>query len=152
MNGVPMLPLRDVQAGTPPPWWPPAPGWLWLGAAVLAVAVAVAIWSVRRRRKAARWRRYFDQVVAEAGTPAERLAAISALLRRAARRLDPQADRLQGEAWLHLLDQGLSPPAFAAGPGRLLIDDLYRPQVDPAALAALHALARRRFVQWMVRS
>ena len=51
-----------------------------------------------------------------------------------------------------MLDAGVQPPAFAAGPGRLLLDGLYRREVDAAALEALRVLARRRFLQWMQRA
>ena len=42
------------------------------------------------------------QALARAASPPAQVAAMSELLRRAARRIDPQADRLQGEAWLAL--------------------------------------------------
>ena len=45
---------------------------------------------------------------------------MSDLLRRAARRKDPLADRLQGDDWLRFLDQGMTPPCFEHGPGALL--------------------------------
>lgn len=151
------LVLRDIHQPPPPPWWPPAPGWWLLAALVLALAAwgAWRGWRRRARRRAlAAW---FDRALAEAGSPPAQVAAISELLRRAARRLDPRADRLQGEEWLAFLDA--SPPgrrarrapssAFRDGPGRLLLDGAYRRDVDPRAVAALRALARVRFLQWM---
>ena len=65
------------------------------------------------------------------------------------RRRDPQADRLQGEAWLEFLDRGSKRRDFADGAGRVLLDGAYRREVEPARVAALHDLARRRFLQWM---
>ncbi len=145
------LPLRDVHEPPAPPWWPPAPGW-WAVAAV--VAVLLAGWAAWRWRKARRRRlagRLFDETVAAASTPAAQVAAISALLRRAARRIEPGADALDGEAWLRLLDRGMTGDGFSSGPGALLRDGAFRPAVDAAAVEALHRLARARFVDWMQR-
>jgi len=149
MMQVPPLPLRDVHSGVPPAWWPPAPGW-WLLAALGGLLVLYGVWRWRNGRRRARWAQYFDAALAQAVTPAEQLATISALLRRAARRIDPQADRRQGDDWLRLLDAGLPAPLFAQGPGWWLTEGLYRPQVDPQALETLRPLARQRFVQWML--
>src|SRR5690606_26319507 len=91
------LPLRDVLEPVAPPWWPPAPGW-WIVAGV--VALLLLAWGAWRWRKARRRRlagRLFDQTVDAARTPAAQVAAISALLRRAARQVEPGADVLQGE-------------------------------------------------------
>src|SRR5690606_21767206 len=96
--------LRDIHVPPAPSWWSPAPGW-WLLAAVLLVVAAVLLllrWRRRRRHRAVL--AMFEQHLQAATTPAEQLAAMSELLRRAARRRDPQADRLEGEAWLQWLD------------------------------------------------
>lgn len=61
---------------------------------------------MRRREVAA----IFDDALSAASTPPEQIAAMSELLRRAGRRRDPAADRLQGEAWLEFLDDA-PPPA-----------------------------------------
>lgn len=160
------LVLRDIHAPVAPPWWPPAPGW-WLLAALLVLAVIAWGWW-RRRRRARRQALFalFDAALAGAGTPAEEVAAMSELLRRAARRIEPQADRLQGEAWLEFLDREAAParrlrrpggqqsPAphdFTRGPGRLLLDGAYRAEVDPQAVAALRPLVQARFTRWMAR-
>ena len=91
------LVLRDVHEGTAPPWWPPAPGWWLLLGLVLALLGIWAWhrWRLRRRRQTIL--RLFDEAVARGGTPAEQVAAMSELLRRAARRIDPAADRLEGD-------------------------------------------------------
>jgi len=141
------LPLRDVHLPPPPGWWPPAPGWWWLGAGLLLlVAIAVAI-SWRRRARLRRWERLFVEE-SRGDTAVARIAAISALLRRAARRIDRNADTLTGEAWLRWLD-GPKAQAFSAGPGRALLDHGFRPRGGEAELAALEPLARKRFVQLM---
>jgi hypothetical protein len=80
------------------------------------------------------------------------------LLRRAARRVDASADRLQGDAWLDFLDRpaasakrkrAIRDKSFAQGAGRLLLDGGYRREVEPEQVEALRVLARHRFLQWM---
>ncbi len=138
----PSLVLRDIHQPPAPPWWPPAPGW-WLLAAVLLLAIAAWSWWAARKRKQRRAiAAVFDNTVAAADTPAAQVAAMSELLRRAARRADPNADRLDGEAWLGLVD-------LAEAPGRLLLEGGYRRDVDPRQVDALRPLARARFLQWM---
>ncbi len=143
------LVLRDVHVSPAPSLWPPAPGW-WLLAAVvlllLAGLVAFGQWRKRRRRA---WLGLFDEACAQA-SPAARIAAVSGLLRRAARRIDKQADRLQGDAWLHFLD-GEKRKDFSAGPGRLLLEGGYRKEVDAGDWEAVHDLARKRFLELMAR-
>ncbi|HET6396856.1 MAG TPA: DUF4381 family protein [Pseudoxanthomonas sp.] len=142
------LPLRDVHLPPEPAWWPPAPGWWWLGAAVLALLLGLAARSAWRTWRRRRWTRWFEAACA-GGEPPQRLAAMSALLRRAARHRRAGAELLQGEDWLRFLD-GPGGNAFSAGPGRLLLDGGFRPRIDDAgALAAVHALARARFVELM---
>ena len=74
---------------------------------------------------------------------------MSELLRRAARRVRPSADVLDGEAWLALLDEGLPQPAFRVGPGRLLLDGGYRREIAGGQVEALRNVARARFESWM---
>lgn len=156
MNGT--LVLRDIHQPPAPSWWPPAPGW-WLLAFALLLLLGVWLWwRGRRARRRQEIERLFDLAVAAATTPAGQVAAMSELLRRAARRHDASADRLHGEAWLQFLD---GPPArarrkrsgdaadFAQGAGRLLLDGGYRRDVDAGQVEALRLLARRRFLQWM---
>ncbi len=152
------LVLRDIHQPPAPAWWPPAPGWWLLFALLLALVAIVWWWRRRGERRRREILALFDDTVAAATTPPERVAAMSALLRRAARRRDAQADRLQGEDWLAFLDAPLRrrrgkprPPsrAFSEGAGRLLLEGGYRRDVDPAQVAALHELARARFLQWM---
>jgi hypothetical protein len=143
------LVLRDVHEGMAPPWWPPAPGWwLLLGLVLLALGIwAWQRWRARRRRLAIL--HLFDDAVARGTTPAEQVAVMSELLRRAARRIDPAADRLEGEAWTAFLDTGLAQPAFTAGAGQLLRDGAFRSDVTPAQAEALRSLARARYLAWM---
>ena len=95
-----------------------------------------------------------DQTVAvliNRGDGPARVAAISGLLRRAARRHVPDAANREGDAWLALLDEGLEAPLFSQGPGRLLRDGAFRPGLDDADVEALRELARARFIGWMQR-
>lgn len=143
------LPLRDVHLPPAPPLWPPAPGW-WAILAAFAL-IAFAGWWIARRRRMRRLAitRVFDAAVDAAGSPAQQVATMSELLRRASRRVDPQADRLEGEAWLAFLDAGMPQPVFAAGAGQLLRDGGFRPDVPQTQADALRVLARERYLRWM---
>lgn len=143
------LVLRDLHAPAAPPWWPPAPGW-WLLVAVLVAALLAWAWRVRaHRRRHARIAALFDDALLGAASPPQAVAMMSELLRRAARRHDPLADRLEGEAWLALLDTGMVRPAFDTPQGRLLLDGAFRPNVPADEAAALQIIARARFIAWM---
>jgi hypothetical protein len=143
------LVLRDIHQSPAPPWWPPAPGWWIVGVCVL-VTVAIAGWFVWRRRQRGRaLARMFDDAVAHAATPAAKIAAMSELLRRAARRIDPHADKLLGDDWLRFLDRGLQRPLFATGVGSALRDGGYRRDVSAGDVEALRHLTRERFLDWM---
>ncbi|MEO6264577.1 MAG: DUF4381 family protein [Luteimonas sp.] len=143
------LVLRDIHQPPAPSWWPPAPGW-WIVVACVLLAVVVALWFTwRRRRRRRALARMFDDAVDHAATPAARIAAMSELLRRAARRLDPAADKLLGDDWLRFLDKGLKVPAFAAGAGSVLRDGAFRRDVSALEVDALRQLTRARFLDWM---
>ena len=143
------LVLRDVHEGIAPEWWPPAPGW-WLVLTVVAVVAAFVAWRVvaKRRRRAAILR-LFDDSIARAETPSEQIAAMSELLRRAARRKNATADTLEGEAWLRFLDEGMPQPVFSAGAGSLLRDGGFRADVTGQESDALRSIARQRYLLWM---
>jgi hypothetical protein len=145
------LPLRDIHQPPAPPWWPPAPGWWWLAATLLVLLAFAAWWWLRARRRRAAIVRLFDERVRAAATPVERVAAMSELLRRASRRSDPAADRLQGDAWLAFLDgdSKAAPGPFSDGAGRVLLDGGFRREIDEAEAAALLPLARRRYLELM---
>lgn len=145
MSAATALPLRDVHLPPPPSLWPPAPGWWLLLAAVLVVLAVLLAWRWQRKRRLQRWQRLFDDTVEAAPTPVEEVAAMAALLRRAARHRQPGAELLQGQAWLEFLDEPRS-RAFSDGDGRLLLDGSYRPQVNQEAVHRLRVLARARFL------
>ncbi|MEO6365954.1 MAG: DUF4381 family protein [Luteimonas sp.] len=143
------LMLRDIHAPLAPPWWPPAPGW-WAVFAVIAVAITIAAWWFARRRT---YRHsvmaMFDQGITTSSTPAAQVAAMSELLRRAARRREPHADTLQGDAWLLFLDGGATPARFSQGAGRLLLEGGFQREVDHAHVDALVPIARARYLELM---
>lgn len=143
------LVLRDIHQPTAPAWWPPAPGWWFVAAVALIAALGFALWRRRRRQRLRRIARLFDSALESAdGAPAQ-IAAMSELLRRVARRRNPQADKLQGRAWLEYLDAGDKRHPFTAGAGKLLLEGGFRRDADPEEVAALRALARERFIEWM---
>lgn len=141
------LVLRDVHMPAAPGLWPPAPGWWLLAAGVLALVAGVLVWRWLRRRRTQRWLAWFDQQSAHED-PTGEVAALSALLRRAARRVDASADRLQGEDWLRFLD-GARGHAFSAGAGGLLLHGAFQRQVDAQAVRELRVAARARFLELM---
>ena len=141
--------LRDVHLPGAPSWWPLAPGWWMVIAAVALLGLAGYLWHRRRSRRRREMAEIFYRALDAAPTPAAQVAAMSELLRRAARRRDRGADRLQGDQWLEFLDRGSKRQDFAQGSGRLLLEGGYRREVDPAQVAQLREIARRRFMQWM---
>lgn len=143
----PELVLRDVHVPPEPSLWPPAPGW-WLVAAVVGALLLLAWWLQRRRRRRLQsWQRLFDGVCEQPSLPA-RVAGMSELLRRAARRVDPDADRLQGQQWLEFLD-GTRAGEFSGTRGALLLEGGYRRELDAQAVDALQRAARVRFMELM---
>lgn len=143
------LPLLDVHLPPSPSWWPPPAGW-WLVLLAIALVIAV-VWYRRRRARRLRedMERLFDAGVDAAEGFAARIAAMSELLRRAARRSDPDAVRLTGDAWLRFLDQGQPVPVFSAGAGRTLLEGGFRRDVGEQEYAALRGIVRARFVELM---
>jgi hypothetical protein len=132
-----------------PDLWPPAPGW-WMVLVALAL-VAIAVWLRRRsvRRRRAVVERLFDETLDGVDGTSTRIATMSELLRRAARRRDPQADRLSGDAWLQFLDAGQRIPVFSAGAGRTLLEGGFRRDVGTQEFEALRGIVRTRFVELM---
>ena len=142
------LVLRDIHPPAAPPWWPPAPGW-WAVFAVIALAIAItALWFARRRKRRRAIVALFDESIATSPTSVAQIAVMSELLRRAARRRDPHADTLQGDAWLQFLDGDASAP-FSQGAGRILLEGGFQREVDSAHVDALVPIARARYLELM---
>ena len=148
------LVLRDVHVPVAPSLWPPAPGWWLLSIGILLVVAIVWTLHWRKRRRIRGWQRMFDDACRDAPAAAQ-IAAISELLRRAARRVDARADRLQGDDWLRFLDGNIKgenrPRGFSAGAGRVLLDGGYRRDLPASEVAATKALARARFLELMAK-
>lgn len=144
------LVLRDLHLSTGPSWWPPAPGWWFVAGALLVLAACVLGLRLRRLRRRRRLLALFDAETSGNDANAT-VAAISSLLRRAARRIDPGADHLDGQDWLAFLDQGREPRRFDGARGTLLLEGAYRPGLDPGEVADLRAAAREHFIEWMAR-
>ena len=111
--------------------------------------LAVAVVWLRRRSIRRRWQQRIyaelDQIAAtQAETPdAQRLSsAVSQLLRRASRLLDPAAPALRGEAWLAFLDTNMGTGEFSEGVGRVILDGPYQRTASCDADALLN-LTRR---------
>jgi hypothetical protein len=150
--------LHDVIAPPPVPWWPPPPGWLWLGAFVLAIFMA---WCVRAfiRHQANRYRREALAAIAKHDADltnlehrAAAIAGMAEVLKRAALTAWPRREvaSLQGTAWSDFLNRTsggklISPRAIslmeavAADPGKAAT-------LDDAALRSLTDAAR----QWLI--
>lgn len=143
------LVLRDVHVPAAPSLWPPAPGWWLVAAAVLAVIAVLWLLRVRQQRKLKARERLFDAACSNLPASAQ-IAAMSELLRRAARQVDKHADRLQGEAWLQFLD-GKQGNDFSTGAGKILLEGGFRRDVADADLAAAKSVARARFLELMAK-
>jgi len=129
----PELPLRDIHLPEAVSWWPPAIGW-WLLALLMAGVVFYALWFYKRQMKPKRIVRTAKNLLMElkqnhALTTAEKLSALSILLRRTAISVstDPKVAGLTGQVWLAYLDQTTKDDFFCRGVGRMLVDSPYRP-------------------------
>lgn len=133
------LALKDIHLPSEVAVWPLAPGW-WLLAGLLVLG-AVAVWlAVRRYRRGAVLREAKQMLVSLLNDnqlgPAEKLASLSALIRRVAisTAVRTEVANLTGSDWLAYLDQGLKGAPFSQGPGQYLADSPYR--AKPVELGA----------------
>lgn len=141
------LPLRDVQLPPAPSWWPPAPGYLMIGAAVLLLLVVVAFMWWQRCRRRQRWLQQFDGELAACTDGAAELAAIAGLLRRAARQARPGSESLRDDAWWQRVDpQGTLSDARRS----LLAEGAYRPRVEAGEVAAVRSWSRARYLAMLL--
>ena len=143
------LVLRDVHVPATPSMWPPAPGWWLVAIALLAIVAVICLLRARQQRKLRARQRLFDEACRDLPASAQ-IAAMSELLRRAARKIDKHADRLQGDDWLRFLD-GKKGEDFSKGAGRLLLEGGFRRDVADADLAATRYVARARFLELMAK-
>ena len=115
--------LADIVVPAPIPWWPPAPGWWIVAAALLVVATILIHQTVLRYRRNAYRRAALAELIA-IGPPVDRagLAAISAVLKRAALVAYPRVEvaSLTGAAWLAFLNRAAGTEVFTKGPAAAL--------------------------------
>ncbi|MGD9356776.1 MAG: DUF4381 domain-containing protein [Chromatiales bacterium] len=140
------LQLRDIHLPPPPDFWPPAPGW-WLVAVILVALLAWALliaWRRARLRQAQRrLLSLLDELEGTPGHEPRKLAQLSILLRRIALMHYPRQEvaGLTGDSWLHFLDSSGGDGGFTNGPGRVLAEGPYMPELpgeyDPGSLTAL---------------
>ena len=149
MQSAPGIELRDVHQLPSPPLWPPAPGWWLLLAALIVMGGATFFWLRQRRLRRIAVERLFDEAMDDAADAPAQVIAMSALLRRAARRHRQDADALDGEAWLAALDEGAKLSLFQSGIGRLMMDGGYQKDLDPVDVEVLREISRTRFLEWM---
>lgn len=115
--------LHDIVLPAPVSFWPPAPGW-WMLAAALLAALALLLAKFVRHYRANAYRREALRELAALREPldAEKAQALSALLKRTALVAFPRADvaGLTGIAWSRFLDRTGRMKAFESGPAALL--------------------------------
>ncbi|MCA1764993.1 MAG: DUF4381 domain-containing protein [Desulfobulbaceae bacterium] len=137
MNGSdPLARLRDIHLPEPVGWWPPAPGWWLVGIAVLVVVVLTVVY-LRRWVKKGRYRREAKRELRllidnRSGMNDRRLIEeLNILLRRVAIEAygREQVASLAGRRWLEFLDSKGDTDRFTAGPGMVLGEGHYRPEV-----------------------
>lgn len=128
--------LHDIVVPPPIPWWPPAPGWLWLFGFLLVLLLVLLF------RAFLRWQKnlYRLEALAELRKqeallqdPAQRpaaLATLAILLKRAALSAWPreQIASLTGASWFNFLDRTGRTNAFSNGVGALLERGVYEPR------------------------
>jgi len=115
--------LRDIVLPPPISFWPPAPGWWIIGAALLGAALILLIKALIRYRRNTYRRQALREL--DAIGPSQNAAAaqrISAVLKRTALVAFPRRDvaRLSGASWLAFLDRTGGTNAFSNGPARIL--------------------------------
>lgn len=147
--------LRDIHGIDSVPWWPPAPGWWVLAAAVLALLVLVRVWQTRRpwrlrlpdlviggwRSAAARELRQLRRR-ADEQPPKQTAGELSELLRRVAmaRCGRSACAGLTGPDWLRWLGTH-DPNGFDwEHQGSALLSAPYSPATSPAHRSELKAL------------
>lgn len=149
----PLARLVDIPVPPLPGLWPQTPASLILIALVtIGLVLAVAWLAIRRHRN-----RYRRAALAELAATERMLSgdtqrgriavALADLVRRTALAAFARETvvPLQGTAWLAFLDRSYSGTAFSSGPGRVLAEAPYRPNVAPDDPAALVGLVR----QWI---
>lgn len=142
------LELHDIHLPAEPGWFPLAPGWWMLFAALLALCV-VGFFLLKKRNKNKRFHgEAFNLIEAvlrkndrKEITNSEAISEISGVLRRVALTIHgrEKAAKLSGEAWLEFLNSTCKNVRFNNEEGKALINAAFQPDstVSPTALALL---------------
>ncbi len=139
LEGLNLVELLDALEPIPEPaaipLTPQTAGWLWLGAALIAVAVVLIIRHIKTRRANA----YRRAALKELSETQDDAARIALLLRRTALAAYPRARvaGLIGSDWLAFLDQSFDGTGFRDGPGQLLATAPYQGSTKDPALTSL---------------
>lgn len=132
----PLASFRDIHMPAAIGWWPIAIGWYILSFIVLFVLASAIIWGYRywrmnkpRREVLFRLKQLREQYQREADNVALAME-LSTLMRRATLSLYPRFEvaSLQGEVWLHFLDETGDTREFSEGVGRMIISAPYQSQ------------------------
>lgn len=148
----PLAALRDIHVPDPPPFWPPAPGWIAIACVVIAAAVAATIvaarwWRRGRPRREALASLRFLHARHDTGAPDREIAIeLSLLVRRFALARHPREEvaGLVGERWIAWLES--TRPGLGAAARTALLDAPYARECRfdaPRALAACEHWIRR---------
>lgn len=147
------IPLRDLHLPEAISWWPLAPGWWVIIAALLGVGIYLLRLYLRRRARGAARRhalRQLAQLTADFERHGNTVAFsgdLSELLRRTMLAYAPRQEvaGLTGDAWLEWLDQDLDRPRFQGAAGRKLLELPYRrPDDELSALELVDVVAAVR--------
>lgn len=144
--------LHDIIVPPPTPWWPPAPGWLWLLAIFALLALVLAIrgfirWQKNRYRREALTE--LKRLLAQDDS-STRLAGMSQLLKRTAVTAFPRAEvaGLTGPEWFTFLDR-TGGTQFSGGLGAGLEQSVYlgsQEAADPALATEVRRWIKRHQV------
>ncbi|MCG8669035.1 MAG: DUF4381 domain-containing protein [Pseudomonadales bacterium] len=147
----PLANLKDIHIPDPITGWPPAIGWWLLALIAIAAIVGVVIWLIKNHRKNAYRREALDQLAQLRAKAAEQdsvttATQLSGLLKQVAITLFGRHHTagLNGDAWLQFLDEKGKTDAFSQGEGRILGDDIYKPNI-PIDVDSLFNLSQ----QWI---
>jgi hypothetical protein len=128
--------ISEVLAPAAISWLPAAPGWRWLGLALLLLAgwrawLALKKWHRNRYRREAL--QQLDKLAREQGDSL--LQALSALLKATALQAYPRTEvaGLSGSRWLAWLEDKCEGAAFSPGSAKLLAEAVYRGPGNAAA-------------------
>ena len=124
------LPLKDIHLPESIGWFPPAIGW-WLVVLLIPLCIWFLYWAYKRLTRKTAIKAAKQLLATIKNSPmdnAQKLAEISALLRRVAVSVAPRAEAasLTGTALLAFLDNTLKDAQFMTGTGRFLVNAPYQ--------------------------